>query len=482
MNDPSTPPQPSPAPSRAPSTAPPRASQEWSADLKTFWVLVGGGMSLLWGWRILSRLRPPYDLLHDFVQEWTSGRNFFEGKPIYLSLAESIPYYFGEGSRPGLMDVNAHPPASVLLVLPLTLFDYTTAYLAWNILSLGLLVYSVWLIMRPAGLGFTPWLMVPVATLLITSNALAQQINQGQLNLVLLALITGAWAAQREGRLEWSGALIGIAAAIKIFPAFLALSFLVFRQGRALAAAAAAFVLVNGVTALVLGWETYVVYFQEVLPQVDRYRDFWMNASLAGFWSKLFSAESGHVVPLVRNPLLAKAAIAVSSLLVIGLTAHKMVRARTRTERDQAFAVSVVAMLLVSPITWDHYLLLLTLPLAIFWKHAGARSGQKALLFALTVVLTFINPAWIWNAVIPGDGELVVGPDFTPSVGQPFHTLTVLSYPFYGLLALLALGWIMRPPAESTGEEEGAAENPPAKRERTSPASPLLAIPGEERR
>ena len=77
---------------------------EWSARLKVCWVLVGGPMCLLWGLALVARLSPPYRHLHDFVQEWTSARNFFVGQPIYLKLSESIPLHLGSSFRAHVID------------------------------------------------------------------------------------------------------------------------------------------------------------------------------------------------------------------------------------------------------------------------------------------------------------------------------------------------------------------------------------------
>ena len=50
----------------------------------------------------------------------------------------------------------------------------------------------------------------------------------------------------------------------------------------------------------------------------------------------------------------------------------------TRDDRDRAFALAVVAMLLVSPITWTHYFLLLLMPLALLWMRSTAGAGMWA--------------------------------------------------------------------------------------------------------
>jgi hypothetical protein len=268
----------------------------------------------------------------------------------------------------------------------------------------------------------------------------------------LLGLIAGGWAARRADRPVLSGVLLGVAAAIKLFPAFLGLFFLCRREWRALAAMIAAFLALNGLTAAVLGVQTYRDYFGHVVPAVgNEFRDYWANASLTGFWSKLCDARSGHVAPLFTSPLIAKIGIVAGALTVIGLTAWKTWSATRPREQDVAFAVCLIAMMLVSPITWDHYFLMLIVAWMILWKYLPDRPGLKAFLLATVVILGTLRPIWIWLPAIGGPGEsgvtgLAIG---QASVAQPIHTLTVLSYQFYGLLALLAFALWFRPADES---------------------------------
>jgi hypothetical protein len=404
-----------------------------------FWSIIGGVVLLLWGAALVVRLTPPYRHLHDFVQEWTSARNHSIGEPIYMSMRESIPLHFG---RPYdvILDVNAHPPAAVLVSLPFCKLSYAAAYFSWNIASLVCLAISLWLLIRPAGLDFSAWAILPLTSILLVGNPLAQQVNQGQLNLLLLLIITAAWATMRAERLEVSGFLVGVATAIKLFPGFLALYFAYRRQWSGVAFSVVGFVALNVLTGAVLGWECYSDYFRTVVPRVSEFRDFWPNASIAGFYSKLLDGASGHVIPLVKLPQLAQAATVVGALAVVGLVAWKCLKAKSQGDCDLAFGLCIVAMLLVSPITWDHYFLLLLLPLAILWKVSPATMLNRCAILAAAVVLSS-DPKLIWDATIPGDGELVFTADQIASVAQPWHTLTVVSYQFYALLALFVFAY-----------------------------------------
>jgi hypothetical protein len=370
--------------------------------------------------------------LRDFCQEWVSAKNYFDGRPVYLSLNESLPLYF-DGVYELPIEYNAHPPVSVLAALPLAAFDYRTAFVLWNLTSIAALAVSMWLIMRRDGLGFGRVWIFPIVTLLLTSGALTHHLFQGQLNLLLLLLITGCWAADRGGREVLGGALLGAAMALKLFPGFLLLYFVVRRQWRSAASAAAVFVLLNAAALVVFGADSFRTYFVEVVPQLGQFRDTWPNASVMGFWSKLFDGgRSGHVYPLWKSELLMQAGYLISSGLLVLLAGWKVWQAKSRPQRDVAFGLCIIAMLLVSPVTWNHYFVMLILPLAVLWQAAERSAGKRSFVAAAVLVLLTIQPQWIWNVAIPGREGLYVA--------QPWQTLTYISIQFYMLLALFVFG------------------------------------------
>jgi hypothetical protein len=197
-------------------------------------------------------------------------------------------------------------------------------------------------------------------------------------------------SAARAGHPGWAGAALGAAAALKLFPAFLAVYFLARREWKVLKVAAATFLALALLTAAVLGTEVYRTYLGEVLPRTaERYRSAWFNLSLAGFWARLFDPQAGdrgmHVTPLLLSRPLAHAAFAASAVAVAAVVAFCAARARSRSAADLAFGVALVGMLLVSPITWEHYLLLLPLPLAVLWKRLPPSEGVRCVYGAAVV-------------------------------------------------------------------------------------------------
>src|SRR5207302_497936 len=114
----------------------------------------------------------------------------------------------------------------------------------------------------------------------------------GQLTLVLVLLVTATWALDRSGWSAAAGLLLGTAAAIKLFPAYLAVYFAARRRTRALLATAVSFLALTLATALVLGPDTFRDYLRVVLPLQARFRSLSYNLSIAGFWHKLFDPRA----------------------------------------------------------------------------------------------------------------------------------------------------------------------------------------------
>jgi hypothetical protein len=429
----------------------------WPAARRWLWVTLAVVVCVMQGPSFIRDLRPPLDRGLDFFQDWASARNLLEGLPIYTRHEVSARRYMGievDPTDPFFVPVNAHPPTSVLLPLPLAWLDYPDAFLAWDLLSLAALGVSLWLVGRELGVRFSAWSVFPAVTLLLICFPFRLHVEQGQLSIVLLVLIVGAWVAYRRGWPVWAGALLAAATAIKLFPGFLFLYFLLRRQWRVLIGGAVSFLLLAALTAALLGPDIYTTYLRDVLPQVGDYRSGWGNVSLPGIWFKLFDplTERMQVEPLWRGPVLARVGALASCALLVAILARVTLRVRSRADDDRAFGLAVTAMLLVSPLTWEHYLPLLLIPLAVAWVNLPpAGVTWKHLLFVALVVALWASTDQLTDPFLPGS--------YLKNVAMPLHTVTLLSLKCYMLLGLFAFGALTRgegilvPPGEPGGPE-----------------------------
>jgi len=112
-----------------------------------------------------------------------------------------------------------------------------------------------------------------------------------------------------------------------------------------------------------------------------------------------------------------------------------MWRARTLRERDLAFSASVVGMILVSPLSWSHSLVLLVVPIGVLLR-ATTGPWRWVLLVCLVVLWlpdTFVTGLLFGRAF----AEALIGP--APPLLTPAETLLGAAAPHYALLGLFLL-------------------------------------------
>jgi hypothetical protein len=375
----------------------------------------------------------------DFFQEWYSAHLWWSGRSPYGPMEPGAREYLGISREvtQGLPQLNAHPPGAILLALPLGGLDFADAFAVWGTLSAWCLAVSVLLLVRGLRPALPGWAVLLVAVAVALSTPFWAQLVHGQLNLFLLLLIVGAWLADRSERPLLAGGLIGTAVLVKLFPAYLLVYFVLARRWRALAAGLTAIGIGVVVTSAVLGLDTWPVYFTEVVPVTKEFASAWPNASLVGWWLKLFDPSS--VWPMVRpTPIVAERSIALAGAALSGLALTGWLWyciRRTGGDRDVGFAAATVIMLLVSPTTWDHYFLLLALPVTVLGCRLPAGWPRLVLvsaLITLAIPLFQILQFGLHLVGVTGDGG-------TGWTSPPVVTATLLSAHTYALLSLLVL-------------------------------------------
>jgi hypothetical protein len=246
-------------------------------------------------------------------------------------------------------------------------------------------------------------------------------------------LIAGIWAAHRSQKPSLAGTLLGLATAVKLFPAVLFLYFILRRQWKTALVGAGCFVGITLATAAVVGPETYSSYLRDVCPKIAEWRSVAHNNSLPALWYKLFDpgAKSEQIHPIVRYPAIAKIGALGCCAAILSLLTIVTIRGRSIASDDLAFGLTVTAMLLVSPVTWGHYFVILLLPLALIWSRLPTSRGVNGIFWGILIVLA-VKPIHLWHLFGLWDWRT------TPVT--PWHSVTALSAQLYALLGLFALG------------------------------------------
>jgi len=241
----------------------------------------------------------------------------------------------------------SYPPIAAVLLSPLSLAPMAVATTALTLATVALLALVLRMFLRSlAGPGAGSWWtigwLLPAALFL---EPVRNTLNYGQVNVALMALVAADCLTPAP---RWRrGALVGVAAAVKLTPAAFALFFLLRRDWPAVRAAAASFAISTGVGFL-FDWHDSVRYWTSVVFQAGRPGSpaYAANQSVQGVLAR--AGLDPH------SPTGAAAWLALSAA-VVAAACRGMRPALDQGADAWALSLNALAALLVSPISWSHH-------------------------------------------------------------------------------------------------------------------------------
>jgi len=261
------------------------------------------------------------------------------------------------------VEVN-YPPSYLAFIAPLVAMPPAWAEVVWLLLQNAALVLAVVVLARVTGLRRRGSAGLALVLLLIASaEPVAQSFLYGQVNPILLLLMSVALLDLERGKDARAGFWIAIAAALKVTPAVLLAVPLLRGRSRVLLGAAIAVAVVGASMALVFDHPLDVardyVMLQSGRGAAGTARDSALNQSAAAFVARLAwvmpgLADAPGWPALSRG--LATALAAASLLFGLAMTAVRRVPLR------QAYGLVIACVLVASPVSWEHHRLLLLLP------------------------------------------------------------------------------------------------------------------------
>lgn len=367
------------------------------------WTIIAGGCAFLvavaiaHGYGAFNQPRPDA-VTQDAVADWLVTRAAVGGVDPYTPVDRLGALYGVEFNPAGVTSMGhdrlIHPrlPGAIVLQLPLLAVTANHVPLAaglWSLVMVGVVLWQIGELVgiRPRGV------LVALLPLAVLHPFGKYAVAMGSEISTVTALIIGGWLAARRGRLSLSGAAIGLAAVLRVFP----LLFLVtaWRRGnrRVATVGAAVFVLLNGVGSLWFGLSP-----AHVARSLSSSGDIWLtlpgNGSLAGLLA--------HVLP---GPNLISGLVLVLAIGALGLWAGPA------RGLDEAWAVTAALAPLASPLSWPSYDLLLLAPLALLLSERLRRPASVLLVLGALVVTGLAYPFWpdASGAIQAGVNGLVIG-------------------------------------------------------------------------
>lgn len=303
-----------------------------------------------------------------------------------------------------------YPPPALLTFYPLSWMSYDTARVAFVVVShLLFLIVGFLLLFRILRFRFGSTLSIVAVAYTLMFHPFRAVVELGQVNMAVLLCLCLAWWGHKA---RWHPAAIAVplslAILIKTYPALLLLYLLLRRDLKTPAYTIGLCAVYVGLSLVLLpqgvwqGWLSEVavtggygqVPWHSISPAAP-----W-NQSLNGFFARLFLDNEFSAV-LVPSGLAARVVPALAALLVVGVTSAVTLRSRLvddpDTRRNVEWALFLLAMVLASPLSWEHHLVFI-LPSALVVLGLVARRPRSiavlAVLGAALLLLAWRVPIW----------------------------------------------------------------------------------------
>lgn len=292
-----------------------------------------------------------------------------------------------------------YTPFSAIAFLPIGLLPGGLDKHLWLGMNVVVLVAVVVLCWRLLGYRITG-AVVGVSALLAIGFVFVEPVRTtlfyGQINLLLLLLVLCDNACRPRAPLRGLGA--GLAAGIKLMPAYFVVYYLTIRQWRAAIVAVGAFAATIGVGWLVLPRDSRE-YWGGMFLNTSRVAEDQLhpsNQSLRGALGRLLSGHPTSVVePLAGKPAPVWLWLPVTGV-VLAVSMWLAVRLYRIGERLLSVSVTGLTATVVSPFSWTHHWVWV-LPVMVYVVHRATASGwwwpAAAALFAILGAWPYRFPA-----------------------------------------------------------------------------------------
>jgi hypothetical protein len=429
---------------------------------RTLLALLALGTLLNLGFAVYKGYAIPRDHMQDMVsaQEFLAGRSLYpedmsqkigaalEREPPRWSLGAWWPAQ-AERERQARHDVaslhwvQAHPPFMTCAVAPLVgTIGISGTYAVLTVVSLAAVLVTLALVAAGLDLRLSRGQWLALALLAVGWAPLLTAVRSGQAGLILGMLMVAGWLCLRRGRPFLGGAFVGVACCLKLFPGLLLIYFL-GRNRRAFLGGAAVALALTVLLGVLTGWHTYHEFWETSRGVVPEYAGYPNNLSLLAVLARGVDgpAPLSNLTRGLFGALFLGCLLGLAWLCRPGSSAARYGRCF-----DLEYALVMMLMVPLSPVCWDHYLVVLLLPFAVLAVRAlgpGASPAAWPAFLALLVVLSVPDTAFTWS------GEMV-----GPQVGRTACNLALMSLRTFALAGLA--GWL----AVLAARERGAVTAP----------------------
>ena len=313
---------------------------------------------------------------NDFAPIYVAARLLADGKTA--SIYDHHPYLFnivppGEFKEmakkvgfKGFLAPYVHLPLVSSLFRPLLFIPYRIIIKLLLLINFLAVVLSLHLILKLTGRGFNlRWLSIAILAMAYF-YPMRYGLRIGQTSPLIFLGITSICYLARYNCPKTSGCVLGVIISLKITPIFFLFYFIIRKKWSLVISSVITLLLIGIVSVLLVGWETNVIFLQNIIRLNGLSLASWNNQSLDGFLLRWVTGTL-HIYDwhLLELPFKVKVLKYCALLLMLLPWLIILLQPRGINEETQDlldFSLTLILLVILSPISWSHYLLFLVFP------------------------------------------------------------------------------------------------------------------------
>ncbi|MBE9125752.1 MULTISPECIES: glycosyltransferase family 87 protein [unclassified Coleofasciculus] len=353
---------------------------------KSHWNLrLGFGIPALFMILFMWRVSQPVELFSDF------HKAYYPAGKLILQNPSAI---FGENGLGETVYGFVNIPIIALLFTPFSLLDRPAAHFLLVVVSGLALLLTLYCLFQL--ISTSKGNQIGVLGLFVINGPLYYSLREGNSTHIVLPLLAAALVCLKREREIWSGVLVALAALIKLPILLLCAYFFLRMQRKVILGISITLITVFGLSLVGFGIDLHINWFQEcILNYMGKPLAAYNNQSIDGFLARLLTDDNLFNWEPLRLGLIFKVLKYAITALLIGCTLAIFLQSKSPTTlqtQNLEFSIVLCLSILISPISWSHYYLLLLLPLSLYIGNGLSVPNGYNWLISIVLSILLISP------------------------------------------------------------------------------------------
>jgi len=286
----------------------------------------------------------------DLYQDYFAAKHLLNHESIYSDITHQ----------------NYHPPLAAFLFAPLALLPYWYACLTWSIITIFLYFTSGWLVLKELDFRLPYYYLLVIIGYSLCWYPFQANIALGQWSILIGTCLVIGWICLRHQKNFFAGVILGLSCLIKLFPGLIIIYLILTKRWKALVTMISVVLIGFLVMGIILGPSEIIYYFTMIVPRdVNAFIAFPGNYSILGIF-EIFFWDGAWVKPIFISPIPINLIALVLDIGVLIILIRLMLHLPINTDNDDIkYALTIITMFFISPLSWQHMLTILILPISI---------------------------------------------------------------------------------------------------------------------